>query len=52
MNEVNVLFNDAVKTFYLRRRIHVLRHRKEGMKEMFYLMTQSKHFIYGVGYMF
>ena len=32
--EGNVLFNDALNTFYLR-------------KEMFYLMTHSTHFVYG-----
>ena len=36
--ERNVLFNDALNTFYLR---------LYGRKEMFYLMTHSTHFIYG-----
>ena len=34
--EGNVLFNDALNTFYLR-----------GEREMFYLTTHSTHFIYG-----
>ena len=42
----NVLFNDALNTFYLRL------YGKEGViwkgrKEMFYLTTHSTHFIYG-----
>ena len=37
--EGNVLFNNALNTFYLR---YV-----EGRKEMFYLTTHSTHFIYG-----
>ena len=36
--ERNVLFNDALNTFYLR---------LCGRKEMFYLTTHSTHFIYG-----
>ena len=36
--EGNVLFNDALNTFYLR---------LYGRKEMFYLTTHSTHFIYG-----
>ena len=36
--EGNVLFNDALNTFYLR---------LYGRKEIFYLMTHSTHFIYG-----
>ena len=35
--EGNVLFNDTLNTFYLR---------KEEGKEMYYLMTHSTHFIY------
>ena len=35
--EGNVLFNDALNTFYLR---------LYGRKEMFYLTTHSTHFIY------
>ena len=35
--EGNVLFNDALDTFYF----------TEGRKERFYLMTHSTHFIYG-----
>ena len=38
--EGNVLFNDALNTFYLRLYM-------EGSKEMFYLTTHSTHFIYG-----
>ena len=55
--EGNVLFNDALNTFYLRLygvgHIMVKDHsdsergRKEGRKEMFYLTTYSTHFIYG-----
>ena len=40
--ERNVLFNDALNTFYLR-----LYGRKEREREMFYLTTHSTHFIYG-----
>ena len=36
--EGNVLFNDALNTFYLR---------LYGRKEMFYLTTHSTHFTYG-----
>ena len=44
--EGNVLFNDALNTFYLR--LYGVGHMvKEGMKEMFYLTTHSTHFIYG-----
>ena len=56
--ERNVLFNDALNTFYLR--LYGIRHMvkdhsdsvfnsddAEGRKEMFYLMTYSTHFIYG-----
>ena len=52
--EENVLFNDALNTFYLRLcgirhmvKDHSVRERKEGRKEMFYLTTHSTHFIYG-----
>ena len=38
IKEGNVLFNDALNTFYLW---------LYGRKEMFYLMTHSTHFIYG-----
>ena len=38
--EGNVLFNDALTTFYLRLLWN------EGRKEMFYLMMLSTHFIY------
>ena len=38
------LFNDALNTFYLR--LYGVGHMK-GRKEMFYLTTQSTHFIYG-----
>ena len=44
--ERNVLFNDALTTFYLR--LYGVRHMvKEGRKEMFYLTTHSTYFIYG-----
>ena len=53
--EGNVLFNNALNTFYLR--LYGIRHmlkdhsdserEKEGRKEMFYLTTHSTHFIYG-----
>ena len=50
--EGNVLFNDALNTFYLR--LYGVRHMVEdhsdsvrGRKEMFYLTTHSTHFIYG-----
>ena len=39
MKEGNVLFNDELNTFYLRL--------YEGRKEMFYLTTHSRLFIYG-----
>ena len=42
--EGNVLFNDALNTFYLR--LYGVGH-MEGMKEGFYLTTHSTHFIYG-----
>ena len=52
--EGNVLFNDALNTFYLRLygvghmvKDYSDRERKEGRKEMFYLTTHSTHFIYG-----
>ena len=53
--ERNVLFNDALNTFYLWfiwRQTYGKgplseRGRKEGRKEMFYLTTHSTHFIYG-----
>ena len=38
--EGNVLFNDALNTFYLRL------YGREGQKEMFYLTMHSTHFIY------
>ena len=47
----NVLFNDALNTFYLR--FHDVGHiikdylGVRGRKEMFYLTTHSTHFIYG-----
>ena len=43
--ERNVLFNDAVNTFYLVIWQHGLLFPMEGRKEMFYLTTQSTHFI-------
>ena len=44
--EGNVLFNDALNTFYLW--LYGIRHMvKEGRKEMFYLTMHSTHFIYG-----
>ena len=49
--ERNVLFNDALNTFYLR--LYGVRHMvknhsdsEKGRKEMFYLTTHSTHFIY------
>ena len=51
--ERNVLFNDAINTFYLR--LYGVRHmvkdhsdseKGEREREMFYLMTHSTHFIY------
>ena len=44
MKEGNVLFNDALNTFYLW--LYGVR-RNEGRKEMFYLTMHSTHFIYG-----
>ena len=58
-NEGNVLFNDALNTFYLRlygrkemfylttHSTHFIYGYMEGRKEMFYLTTHSTHFIYG-----
>ena len=46
--EGNVLFNDALNTFYLR--LYGVRHMVKdhsGRKEMFYLTMHSTHFIYG-----
>ena len=45
--EDNVLFNDIVNTFYLWLYgiIHMVKDHRE--RKMFYLMTQSTHFIYG-----
>ena len=49
--ERNVLFNDALNTFYLR--LYGVRHTvkdhsdSEKEREMFYLTTHSTHFIYG-----
>ena len=44
--EGNVLFNDALNTFYLQ--LYGVTHMvKEGRKEMFYLTMHSTHFIYG-----
>ena len=50
--EGNVLFNDALNTFYLR--LYGVGHmvknqsdRERGRKEMFYLTMHSTHFIYG-----
>ena len=48
--EGNVLFNDTLKTFYLR--LYGIRHMvkdhsdSKGRKEMFYLMMHSTHYIY------
>ena len=42
--EGNVLFNDALNTFYLR--LYCIGY-MEGRKEMFYLTTHSTRFIYG-----
>ena len=42
--EGNVLFNDALKTFYLQ--LYSVGH-MEGRTEAFYLTTLSTHFIYG-----
>ena len=48
----NVIFNDALNTFYVR--LYGVRHMvkyhsgsERGRKEMFYLTTHSTHFIYG-----
>ena len=41
--EGNVLFNDALKTFYLR--LYGVGHMVR--KDMFYLTTYSTHYIYG-----
>ena len=50
--EGNILFNDALNTFYLQ--LYGVRHMvkdhsdsERGRKEMFYLTTHSTHFIYG-----
>ena len=50
--EGNVLFNNALNTFYLR--LYGIGHMvkdhsdsERGRKEMFYLTTHSTHFIYG-----
>ena len=46
--EGNVLFNNALYTFYLW--LYGVRHMVKdhsGRKELFYLMTHSTHFIYG-----
>ena len=47
--EGNVLFNDALKTFYLRLYGvgHMVKDHHPTDREMFYLMTHSTHFIYG-----
>ena len=52
VRERNVLFNDALNTFYLR--LYGIGHMvkdhsdsERGRKEMFYLTTHSTHFIYG-----
>ena len=46
VKEGNVLFNDALNTFYLR--LYGVGHIvKEGRKEMFYLTMHSTRFIYG-----
>ena len=39
--EGNVLFNDALNTFF------IYGYMEERRKEMFYLTTHSTHFIYG-----
>ena len=45
MKEGNVLFNDALNTFYLR--LYGVGYQvSEGRKEMFYLTMHSTHFIY------
>ena len=43
--ERNVLFNDALNTFYLR--LYGVRHMVKDHSEMFYLTMHSTHFIYG-----
>ena len=43
--EINVLFNDALNTFYLR--LYGIRHMVKREREMFYLTMHSTHFIYG-----
>ena len=43
--EGNILFNDALNTFYLR--LYGVGVLQEGRKEIFYLTTHSTHFIYG-----
>ena len=53
--EGNILFNDALDTFYLR--LYGVGHMvkdhsdsergRKGRKEMFYLTTHSTHFVYG-----
>ena len=43
--ERNVLFNDALNTFYLR--LYGVRHMVKREREMFYFTTHSTHFIYG-----
>ena len=46
--EGNILFNDALNTFYLQ--LYGVRHMVKdhtGRKEIFYLTTHSTHFIYG-----
>ena len=50
--ERNVLFNDALNTFYLwlysvRHMVKDLLDSERGMKEVFYLTTHSTHFING-----
>ena len=57
--EGNVLFNDALNTFYIQlygrkemfyltmHSTHFIYGYMEGRKEMFYLMMHSTHFIYG-----
>ena len=53
MRERNVLFNDALHTFYLRLYgvRHMVKDHSDSEREMFYLTTHSTHFIYGyIGY--
>ena len=46
VKEGNVLFNEALNTFYLR--LYGVRYMvKEVRQEIFYLTTNSTHFIYG-----